>query len=132
MPKKTLWADIDETTRQRWQAASRQARLKIADAYRKRQAERRRVGAGRRGVAVRCPIRTRDRLRALSSMHEGLASMRGITVAFVGWKHSAAEELRRIVDQEFDKTIEALEYLSATDARAAAVLAKGYRIAQHG
>ena len=129
---KRRWQDIPVEVRERWAENTRMNILREKELAELRRQQRVVYGAGRRSTAVRCPIRTRDRLLALSSMRDGLAVIQGIEIKRIGWKRSAAEELRRIVDVEFLKLVDTLEYLAATDWRAAEVLAKGQAIATHG
>lgn len=129
---KTRWEDIPSKTRDQWAENTRLSILREKELAELRREQRKWYGAGRRSTHVRCPIRTRNRLLALSTMRDGLAVLHGVERDRIGWRLSGSEELRRIVDQEFNSTVEALEYLASTDARAASILARGMEIAEHG
>ena len=126
---KKRWLDIPLELRETMQESSRQTMFS-----KKRQAEWRREqrvkeGVGRRGVQVRASISTRDKLRAISDMEQGLALMQDRDVTYIGWRKSASESLRRLVEKEYEKLQETLSYLASTDPRASRVLEKGKELA---
>ena len=124
------WQDVPAETRERWQAHTRQAELRRAEAFKLRKAERKRSGNGRAGVSIRAGVEARNQLRAISRMREAIATMQGLEIEFVGWRRSAAEEIRRLAADEFNRLIGILE--ASEDYRAKMILDKAREISVTG
>ena len=131
MPKpRSLWADVPDAAKEKMQENTRQAKLRKRqeNAYRKELREAQ--GTGRRGVQIRSSIQCRNRLRAITYLQDSMNAMLGRDVKYIGWRRSAAEALRRLVDREYDRMVDTVSYAAGTDGRAVQVLEKGQAIAQ--
>lgn len=126
--RKTRWYDYDEETRARWQAASKKARAKLADAFRLRKLERKRSGNGRLSALIRAGREARNQLRAISQIRRSLALMHDEqNHDFVGKRWSIAETTRRLAAAEFKRLTDALEAME--DPRAQVILDRAREVA---
>jgi len=116
------WEDIPAEIRERWQENTRQAELRRAADVKMRRAERKRAGVGRRGRSVRCSIETLRRLKALSNARRQLALLEDSDVNYTGWRFSIAEELGRLVERAYRRTMAQLESLAESEPRARVIL----------
>ena len=112
------------------QASDRHAKERQRQVRAYRREVRAKEGVGRKGVQLRASRGTRNRLRAITHMHNGLAAMQGDReVKYVGWRRSAAEALGRIVETEYARLVETLTWAAGRDGRAANLLDRATQIA---
>ena len=127
MPKtRSRWADVPDAAKEKMRENARLARLQRKQEAAARREERQRLGVGRsKTTQVRIPRDSLNRLRACAFMTQAIATISGVEPEWVGYRFSMCEEVRRLVDAQFRKIREQLEYLvTSTDPRAEMALDK--------